>query len=127
MMEEGASPSARLFLRESAMRITEIRMFLCDDPKLKATLSLTLEDAFVIKGVKVIEGRQGLFLAMPSRRKDDGTYEDICHPVNKETRVYFEQTVLAYYRERREERNSTGESPPRKTVEEARPSAPPMS
>lgn len=91
------------------MRITEIRMFLCDDPKLKATLSLTLEDQFVIKGVKVIEGRQGLFLAMPSRRKDDGTYEDICHPVNKETRDYFEREVIEHYHQRRAEKNGTGE------------------
>ncbi|MCA9727554.1 MAG: SpoVG family protein [Candidatus Eisenbacteria bacterium] len=93
------------------MKITEIRMFLCDDTKLKATLSLTLEDQFVIKGIKVIEGRQGLFLAMPSRRKEDGTYEDICHPVNKETRDYFEQTVLEHYKERREGRGSGNRRP----------------
>lgn len=99
------------------MRITEIRMFLCDDPKLKATLSLTLEDQFVIKGVKVIEGRQGLFLAMPSRRKDDGSYEDICHPVNKETRDYFESEVIEHYRQRRAERNGDESTPSRRGEE----------
>ncbi|MEZ4654881.1 MAG: SpoVG family protein [Candidatus Eisenbacteria bacterium] len=92
------------------MKITEIRMFLCDDTKLKATLSLTLEDQFVIKGIKVIEGRQGLSWPCPAAASD-GTYEDICHPVNKETRDYFEQTVLDHYKERREGRGSGNRRP----------------
>jgi stage V sporulation protein G len=79
------------------MRITEIRMYRCGEPRLKATVTVTLEDAFVVKGIKVILGRQGLFLAMPSRRKDDGTYEDICHPINRETREYFETVILGEY------------------------------
>lgn len=80
------------------MRITEIRMYLCREPRLKATVTVTLENAFVVKGIKVILGRQGLFLAMPSRHKDDGTYEDICHPINHETREYFESVILGEYR-----------------------------
>lgn len=89
------------------MRITEIRMYRCGEPRLKATVTVTLGDAFVVKGIKVILGRQGLFLAMPSRRKDDGTYEDICHPINHETREYFESVILGEYRRLEEEDSGT--------------------
>ena len=81
------------------MQITEIRMFVCDELRLKATLSLTFGEVFVVKGVKIIDGRQGMFVAMPSR-KTDGGFEDICHPVTAAYREYVEDEVLrAYARE----------------------------
>lgn len=78
------------------MQITEIRMFVCDEPRLKATLSLTLGGVFVVKGVKIIDGRQGMFVAMPSR-KTDGGFEDICHPVTAEFRQRLEDEVFREY------------------------------
>ena|SRR5215510_13149617 len=79
------------------MKITEVRITLRDDGKLKAFASITLDNAFVIRGLKVIEGNTGLFVAMPSRRRPDGTFQDIAHPINIETRNMLEQEVLDVY------------------------------
>ena len=68
------------------MEITEVRISLRDDDKLKAFASITFDDSFVIRGLKIIEGGQGTFVAMPSRRRNDGTYQDVAHPVNNEMR-----------------------------------------
>jgi len=81
------------------IRITEIRISLRDDEKLKAFVSITLEDAFVVRGMKIIKGGQGLFVAMPSRRKPDGGYQDLCHPINTSTRKWMEGLILAKYHE----------------------------
>lgn len=78
------------------MDITEIRMFLCNEPRLKATLSVTFDDVFVVKGVKVIQGKHGLFVAMPSR-KAESSFEDVCHPVNRRFRELLEDTVMREY------------------------------
>jgi stage V sporulation protein G len=79
------------------MKITEVRITLRDDGKLRAFASITLENCFVIRGLKVIEGNSGLFVAMPSRRRPDGTYQDIAHPINTETRDMLEREVLQVY------------------------------
>ena len=79
------------------MKITEVRITLRDDGKLRAFASITLENCFVIRGLKVIEGNSGLFVAMPSRRRPDGTYQDIAHPINNETRDMLEREVLQVY------------------------------
>jgi stage V sporulation protein G len=82
------------------IQITEVRVSLRDDDKLKAFVSITLADCFVIRGLKVIRGNKGLFVAMPSRRKPDGTYQDLCHPINNETRSMMEDLIInAYYEE----------------------------
>jgi stage V sporulation protein G len=81
------------------MRITEIRVSLRDDEKLKAFVSITLDNCFVIRGLKIIKGNKGLFVAMPSRRKPDGGYQDLCHPINGATRRWMEEEVLVSYRE----------------------------
>ena len=81
------------------IRITEIRISLRDDEKLKAFVTITLEGCFVVRGMKIIKGNQGMFVAMPSRRKPDGTYQDICHPINQETREQIETQILAKYRQ----------------------------
>jgi stage V sporulation protein G len=80
------------------MKITEIRVSLWDHEKLKAFVSITLDGCFVIKGIKVIRGPRGLFLAMPSRIKPDGGYQDMCHPINPETRKWMELEILSRYR-----------------------------
>lgn len=81
------------------IRITEIRISLRDDEKLKAFVTITLEGCFVVRGMKIIKGNQGMFVAMPSRRKPDGSFQDICHPINQATREKIEEQILAKYRQ----------------------------
>lgn len=68
------------------------------ESKLRATASVTFDDAFVVHGVRVVEGEKGLFIAMPSRRLNDGTRKDIAHPINSETRQKIQDAVLEEYR-----------------------------
>ena len=84
------------------MNITEVRVSLREDAKLKAFASITLDDCFVIRGLKIIEGKTGTFVAMPSRRRKDGEYQDIAHPINNEAREEMERIILAEYRKERE-------------------------
>ena len=81
------------------MNITEVRISLRDDAKLKAFASITLDDCFVIRGLKIIKGQTGTFVAMPSRKRKDGDYQDIAHPINNTTRKWMENIVLEKYRE----------------------------
>ena len=80
------------------MDISEIRITLRDDNKLKGFASITLDNAFVIRGLKIIEGASGLFIAMPSRKRKDGTFQDIAHPINMATREWMETQVIGAYR-----------------------------
>jgi stage V sporulation protein G len=79
------------------MKITEVRVSLRDDNKLKAFASITLDNCFVIRGLKIIEGAKGCFVAMPSRKRPDGTYQDIAHPINNDTRRWLEDKVISEY------------------------------
>jgi stage V sporulation protein G len=79
------------------MKITEIRISLRDDNKLKAFASITLDNCFVIRGLKIIEGAKGVFVAMPSRKRPDGTYQDVAHPINNETRDWMEGLIIEAY------------------------------
>ena len=82
------------------MKITEIRLTLRNEEKLKAFANVTFDNAFVIRGLKIINGNKGFFLSMPSKRRSNGTYQDIAHPVNSEMRRLLEESVLeAYERE----------------------------
>jgi len=81
------------------MDITEVRISMRDDAKLKAFASITLDDCFVIRGLKIIKGQTGTFVAMPSRKRKDGDYQDIAHPINNSTRKWMEDIVLSKYRE----------------------------
>lgn len=80
------------------MKLTEIRVSLRDDEKLKAFVSMTIDNCFVIRGMKIISGNKGLFVAMPSRRKPDGTFQDLAHPINNATRRWIEGEILEKYR-----------------------------
>jgi len=74
-----------------------IRIVKKDDNKLKAVASLTIDECFAIHDIKIIEGNQGLFIAMPSRKTPDGTFKDIVHPLNTETREKIRDLILAEY------------------------------
>jgi len=81
------------------MNITEVKVFPrsaveADDQKLKAYASITFDGSFVVRGLKVINGKKGLFVVMPSRKLSDGTFKDIAHPLNNEMRKTIEQRVL---------------------------------
>jgi len=67
------------------------------DDKLKAFATIILNDAFVVSDIKIIQGRQGLFVAMPSRRRKDGKFRDVAHPLNAEVREMVEQRILDLY------------------------------
>ena len=81
------------------MRITDVRVRSVSkkESKLKAFVSITLDDALVIHNLKVIEGKNGLFVAMPSKKNNKGEFRDILHPINLETRKMIEDSVLGAY------------------------------
>jgi len=79
------------------MQITEVRVFPVDEEKLKAYASIVLDACFIVNDLKVIEGKRGLFISMPSRRRKRGGYRDVAHPLNNETRRMIEEQVLAEY------------------------------
>ncbi len=81
------------------MEITEIRVHLCNEDKLKAFATVTFDNCFVVRSMKIIEGQKGLMLCMPSRKLEDGSYKDIAHPVTKAFRQLLEDRVLAAYRQ----------------------------
>lgn len=77
----------------------EIRSIFPDSGKLKAVSNLVIEDCFVVKNVRVIDGKNGLFVSMPSRQNADGKYSDICFPIRSEVREQIEKEVLDTYHE----------------------------
>lgn len=79
------------------MNITEVRVTLRNEEKLKAFASVTFDNEFVVRGLKVISGKQGYFVSMPSRKRPDGSYQDIAHPINNEMRRKIEEMVLDTY------------------------------
>jgi stage V sporulation protein G len=79
------------------VEITEVRVSLRNDEKLKAFVSITLNDSFVVRGLKIIKGNSGLFVAMPSRKRPDGQHQDLAHPINDSTRKYLTEKVMAEY------------------------------
>jgi len=81
------------------LEITEIRITLRDDDKLRGFASITLDNCFVVRGLKIIEGASGMFVAMPNRRRKDGTFQDIAHPINMSTREWMENQIIAAYKQ----------------------------
>jgi stage V sporulation protein G len=79
------------------MEITDVRVFPVDEEKLRAYVTVTLDGCFVVRDLKVIQGATGLFVAMPAKRRKDGTFKDVAHPLNAETRERFERIILAAY------------------------------
>jgi len=85
------------------MEVTEVRVFPVDEDKLRAYVTITFDDCFVVRDLKVINGNNGLFVAMPSKRRKDGTFKDTAHPLNNQTREVIELKVLEEYRKETEE------------------------
>ena len=80
------------------MQITDVRIRkVTKESKMKAVVSITLDNEFVVHDIKVIEGEKGLFIAMPSRKAADGEYRDIAHPINSETRDRIQKMILERY------------------------------
>ena len=81
------------------MQITDIRIRKVEkEGKMKAVVSITIDDEFVVHDIKVIEGEKGLFIAMPSRKAKDGEYWDIAHPINSATREKIQNMILEKYK-----------------------------
>lgn len=82
------------------MQITDVRVRkVTKEGKMKAIVSITIDNEFVVHDIKVIEGEKGLFIAMPSRKASDGEYRDIAHPINSETREKIQSLILKAYEE----------------------------
>lgn len=82
------------------MQITDVRIRKVEkEGKMKAVVSITIDEEFVVHDIKIIEGEKGLFIAMPSRKAADGEYRDIAHPINSETRERIQKLILDKYQE----------------------------
>ncbi len=89
------------------MEITEVKVFPVNEDRLKAYVSITIDNCFVVRDLKIIEGTGGLFVAMPSKKRKDGQFKDIAHPLNQETRAEIENKIFDAYEK---EVRSMGES-----------------
>lgn len=83
--------------RDTTMQVTEVKVFPVNEDRLKAYVSITLDNCFVVRDLKVIQGPGGLFVAMPSKKRKDGQFRDIAHPLNQETRAMIEDMVFEAY------------------------------
>lgn len=82
------------------MQITDVRIRKVEkEGKMKAVVSITIDEEFVVHDIKIIEGEKGLFIAMPSRKAADGEYRDIAHPINSNTRDRIQKLILEKYQE----------------------------
>ena len=79
------------------MDITDVKIFPVVEEKLKAYVTITLDACFVVRDLKVIQGSAGLFVAMPAKKRKDGTYKDIAHPLNTDMRARMERVILDQY------------------------------
>ena len=90
------------------MKITDVRIRkIAKEGKMKAIVSITLDDEFVVHDIKVIEGEKGLFIAMPSRKTTTGEYKDIAHPINSQTREQIQEMILDEYQKALTEEEET--------------------
>ena len=86
------------------MNITQVKVFPVSEEKLKAYVSIVLDDCFLVSDLKVIQGPNGLFISMPSKRKKNGEFKDVAHPLNRETRELMEKRILEEYEKVKVER-----------------------
>ena len=97
------------------MEITEVKVFPIQEEKLKAFVSIVFDHCFMVNDIKIIQGKDGLFISMPSRKKKNGEFKDIAHPLNRETRERMEKRILSEYERIRTEPAAT---PVEEAVEE---------
>lgn len=79
------------------MKITEVSIKLANEEKLKGFANITFDDVFVVRGIKIINGSEGLFISMPSRKLNNGEYRDIVHPIQNDFRIELEKAILDEY------------------------------
>jgi stage V sporulation protein G len=84
-------------MERTRMEITEVKVFPINEEKLKAFVSIVFDQCFMVNDIKIIQGRDGLFISMPSRKKKNGEFKDVAHPLNNETRRMIEDKVLGEY------------------------------
>ena len=90
------------------MTITDVRVRKVQkEGKLKAVVSITIDDVFVVHDIKVVDGDKGLFIAMPSRKSSDGEYRDVAHPINSETREEIQKLILREYQKMLDEESAS--------------------
>ena len=95
------------------MNITDVRIRkIATDGKMKAIVSVTFDNEFVVHDIKIIEGQNGLFIAMPSRKTPDGEFKDIAHPINTQTRETLQNSILEEYEKVRSEEEDVVVSEP---------------
>ncbi len=92
------------------MEITEVKVHLRNEEKLKAYATITIDNCFVVRDLKIIQGNTGLFVAMPSKKKPDGSFKDIAHPLNNETRELIENKLLNAYKKEVENKKDQPEN-----------------
>jgi len=80
------------------MEITEVKIYPANEGKLKGYATIVIDGCFIVRDLKIIKGEKGLFVSMPSRRKKDGTFKDIAHPLNAETRQSLEDQIIEEYK-----------------------------
>jgi len=85
------------------MEITQVKVFPVEEERLKAYVSIVLDDCFLVSDLKVIQGPNGVFVSMPSKRKKNGEFKDVAHPLNRETRERMERRILSEYEKVRTE------------------------
>lgn len=81
------------------MEITEVKVYPVNEDKLKAYVTIIFDHCFVVRDLKIINGNTGLFVAMPSKKRKDGTFRDVAHPLNSDMRKAIEQKILKHYEE----------------------------
>ena len=94
------------------MEITDVKVIPVDDEKLKAFVSIVFDHCFVVTDIKVIHGPKGLFVSMPSKKRKDGTFKDIAHPLNNQMRQYLEEKVLGVYKQQVAASEAPSPAPP---------------
>ena len=99
------------------MEITEVKVFPIQEEKLKAFVSIVFDQCFMVNDIKIIQGRDGLFISMPSRKKKNGEFKDVAHPLNNETRRMIEDKVLGEYERILAERGEQLPAPPHHLVD----------
>jgi len=101
------------------VEITRVRVFPVEEEKLKAFVSIVLDECFVVSDIKIIQGANGLFVSMPSKRSRNGSFRDIAHPLNNDTRRMIEERIIGEYRKVVSESGGEANAPVRR-LEEAR-------
>ncbi|MCH9647941.1 MAG: septation regulator SpoVG [Deltaproteobacteria bacterium] len=104
------------------MEITEVKVFPVREEKLKAFVSVVFDHCFMVNDIKVIHGREGLFISMPSRRKKNGDFKDVAHPLNNDTRRLIEERILDEYEQILQvDKGASAEDPASRTEDSSKP------